>query len=275
MAIDLSTLADASSTANSLANLILVTPATQIGILPQQNTTQGSLRDLFIQKPQSFLFHYEGENTVTLESEVTDHFVENNTTIQDHVGLKPEIIKVTGYIGELNNVPPPGLAALKSAADRLALLSPFTPELSISALQAYETAALSYATSEVLKNAAVNTFNTFAGSPPVQNKQQEAFSKFYAWFMGRQLFKVQTPWAVFENMIILSIRSTQEEDTRVISSFDVTFKKLRFASTFITKPKKVAGRRGSQRTILADNGSQSLTNDTTKPLTNASISGIV
>lgn len=274
MAIDLGALGDASSTANSLANLILVTPNTQIGILPQQGALSGSIRDLFIQKPASFLFNYEGENKVSLSSEVTDHVIENNSTIQDHVALKPEIINLTGYIGELNDVPPPALAALKLAADRLALMSPFTPQLSISAIQAYNAAAQAYTTAQVLKNAAVNTYRTFAGTPPVQNKQQEAFAKFYAWWQTRQLFKVQTPWAIFDNVVIMSCNSIQDEESRVITSFELTFKKLRFAKTLTTKPKITAGRGTAQRTILADNGSQSMTNDPNKPLTNASITGL-
>lgn len=48
-----------------------------------------------------FLFDIVGDEMVMLTSEITDHYVEDNTAIQDHVALAPEQITVKGIVAEL------------------------------------------------------------------------------------------------------------------------------------------------------------------------------
>ena len=48
-----------------------------------------------------FIFDIDGTTTHTLESDITDHYTENNTAIQDHWALKPEKITLKNYQGEL------------------------------------------------------------------------------------------------------------------------------------------------------------------------------
>ena len=55
---------------------------------------------------RGFLFNILGEEVVTLTADATDHYVEDNSAIQDHIALKPITITLHGYIGEVNNVPP-------------------------------------------------------------------------------------------------------------------------------------------------------------------------
>lgn len=50
-----------------------------------------------------FLFDIRGEEVAELISEITDHYVEDNTAIQDQVALKPEMITVRGLVAELTN----------------------------------------------------------------------------------------------------------------------------------------------------------------------------
>ena len=52
-------------------------------------------------KSEVYLFDTRGEEEATLESDITDNWVEANYTIQDHIGLKPMVITLSGYVGEL------------------------------------------------------------------------------------------------------------------------------------------------------------------------------
>ena len=50
-----------------------------------------------------FLFDVKGRDELTLASNITDHYVENNSAIQDHIALKPITIRLNGFVGELKN----------------------------------------------------------------------------------------------------------------------------------------------------------------------------
>lgn len=52
----------------------------------------------------------------------------------------------------------------------------------------------------------------------------------------RTLFTIQTPWAIFEDMAILNLRAIQDESTRMITDFEVSFKQINIASTALLGP---------------------------------------
>ena len=246
---NLSALSGATSAISSLSNLILVTPQSVIGIKAQYAPSRTG--KAYQNNATPFLFHYEGEQTLTLESDITDHFVEDNTAIVDHIALRPETITTHGYIGELNNVAPAVLAPLQAIANKLGVISGYTPNLSTTALIAYNEAAFLYQTAANAVNAISQTVgalsNLASGSGSLggesaingsgitissnQNLQQTALQKFYGYWRARTLFTVQTPWAVFQDMAIKTLRVVQDESTQVISDFEITFKIMRFAST--------------------------------------------
>lgn len=233
MAVNLSALSNVTTTATALSNLILVTPNSDPYYQPQ---TRPVLEGRTNKDPQPtpILFHYEGENTVTLQSDITDHYVEDNTSVQDQISLRPETVTTQGYIGELNDIVPPILAPLKFLADKLTTIGSYTPALSTTALLAYNNAKLIYDTARLALTSAVATWNTITNSPQAQTKQQQAFSQFYGYWKTQTLFTVQTPWAIFDNMAIQTLRAIQNPETKEISDFEVTFKKMRFAQTIIT-----------------------------------------
>jgi hypothetical protein len=264
---DISGIALSTTTATSLANLVLVSPQKTIGYQPQAKSTKnGKLQP----QPPAILFHYEGEQQISLESDITDHYVEDNSTIQDQIALRPEQVVVNGYIGELNTVPPRALETLKSAADKLTIISAYTPSLSLTALRAYN---LAFAAYQVLDNAAAAAISAWGsvtgktGEQTVidgvnvtvgrnQTKQALAFQQFYGYWKNRTLFTVQTPWAVFQNMAIKSLRATQSAETRMITDFEVTFKLVRFANTVVTPVKlnNFDGRAAAQASPVVDLG---------------------
>lgn len=261
MAVNLSAISNAQTTAGALGGLILVTPNQNLGYQPQNAPiTPGRVKTGA--QPPSLVFDYEGENTVTVESDITDHYIEDNTAIQDQIALKPLTVTVGGYIGELNDVVPSLLAPLKFIADKLTVLGAYTPVLSETAIIAYNEASQAYAIATQLAASAVSAWNAVTGSGPTQNKQQTAFQQFYGYYNTRTLFTIQTPWAIFQNMAIMSLRAVQDPETRVISEFEIKFKQMRFASTsqaLAINPANTQGRLASQSSTPVDNGVQTPT----------------
>lgn len=240
---NLSSLTPITTRATALSNLILVTPQKTNGYQPQ-NPPNPDGSPSTAQQPPAILFHYEGEQTVAIESDITDHYIEDNTAIQDQIALKPEVITTHGFIGELNDIAPAALQLLKTLANKLTVVSAYVPAISETALIAYNEAFFLYQTASNAANAAVSAWSSLSGSSGEsvingqglttqsnQNKQQTAFQQFYGYWRSRTLFTVQTPWAVFQNMAIKSLRAIQDAETRVITDFEVSFKMIRTAAT--------------------------------------------
>lgn len=283
----LASLAPITTAATALSNLVLVSPQATIGYQPVANGGQNSGSVLAGltggllggAQPPALLFHYEGEQTVSLQSDITDHYVEDNTAIQDQWALKPERITTHGFIGELNDIAPKALQILKTLADKLTVIDAYTPDLSATALIAYDEAFLLYQVGANAVNSAVSAWSSINGTngenvinsrglqpgafnPATgtisnnQTKQQVAFQQFYGYWKSRTLFTVQTPWAVFQNMAIENVEAIQGEDTTMISDFKVTFKMIRTTQAADTNGLApiISGRAGQQASGLTDLG---------------------
>lgn len=275
MAVNLSALASITTTATAISNLILATPNVNAGYQPQQKIfPDGSVSE---QDPP-ILFDYEGEQTGTFESDITDHYVEDNTAIQDQIALRPEIITTKGYIGELNDVTPPILQSLKAAANKLTVVDAYTPALSTTAILAYNEAFQAYQLESLAVAAGTAAWGAISGSgAATQTKQQAAFTKFYGYYRNRTLFTVQTPWAIFQNMAIKSIRPVQDAETRMITEFQIEFKIMRFAQTISTNGLSLQfqGRAANQASLGVNTGSSTGTPSSTSLLgSNSLLSGI-
>lgn len=240
MAIDLTSLSNAANTALALSNLVLVSPVQSNRYQPQDDNGNAFGTPL--------LFNFEGENTASLDSLITDHYVEDNTAIEDHIALAPEIITVNGFIGELNNVTPEALEPIRQAADRLQVINAYLPVISEAAQEAYNAAFQAYQLSQTIRRAAVSSWQSINNSGTIneigsdgliggevnqnQNKQQVFFGQIYGYWRRKTLFTVQTPWAIFKNCSLLRVRAIQGEEDQNISDFELTFKVIRFARTY-------------------------------------------
>lgn len=209
--------------------------------------------------PPAIIFHYEGEQSVLLESDITDHPIEDNSYIQDQWARKPIVVTTHGFVGELTTALPQGspLTALQIAANKLTLVGGVVPQLTIAAQEAYNNAVFAYNTALNAANSVVaaassiagnggeavfngtnlqnaNAFANGQGNIPAlstQGKQQLYFQQFLGYWNQRTLFTVQTPWAVFTNMAIMHVRPVQGEESNLVTDFEVRFKQLTFAQT--------------------------------------------
>lgn len=241
-------LANASTLVGSITGLLLASPnpSSTKGYQPQNAPSSTGLISL-LSPPPGLLFNYEGEQTATFESDVTDHFIEDNTAIQDQVALKPVIITTHGFIAELTNAPATGAQGLlQQATNTLTSLGSFAPVLSSTAQNTYNTASAAYMLGTSAANSAISAISSLGGptgesvigsiggtiaKASNQNKQQVIFQQLFGYWQTRTQFTIQTPWAIFQNMVILRVRSIQDAETNTITDFEVSFKQLNFAST--------------------------------------------
>lgn len=178
-----------------------------------------------------FLFDILAREEVSLDADITDHFVENNYAIQDHIAVRPVSFTLRGYVSELNNVYEQPLLGILENAQSLGDVFGLAPNFSAQATQAYAKIANVTAKVNNVINQANNIFDIFSSKSTTANNQQKAFKFFKDLWMNAQLVSVETPYEVFTNMAITRVVAIQNEDTKMFSDFSVTFKQIRIAQT--------------------------------------------
>lgn len=203
-----------------------------------------------------FVFDLVGDEGSELESDIPDHFVEELTAVQSQIALRPEIVTISGEIAELVKALPANPRVVP-VANPLPIVPGLLPELAPGATTAQEAGALSQAT----EKAAIENTQSLYGyyqsrSPqqPNQTKQSQIYGYFYQLWRGRQLSSVETPWGFFTNMAILSIAARQPGDSKSITGFEITFKKIRTVRSITVTPGLLAGRATFQQAPVTQNG---------------------
>jgi hypothetical protein len=280
--INISSLAQGATAVTSLSNLILVTPVKNVGIqnqqgivsIPVKNTQTVSNAPGLPRKnlsPTSILFQYEGENTASLESEVTEHYSEKNDNLTDNIALRPETITVHGFVGEVTDEAPIYPEIVNQLRQKLYTLSAYTPGFSATALNAINEAIYAYTIANTAVTAVESLFDVSAVvngvSVKLQTRQQRYFLTFYNYWVNRTLFTVQTPWAVFNNMVMKSFRAVQNAETRMITDFEITFRRYyafdSITETQVLSPTTSDGRNIEAVSTVTAQGAQQLNESTT------------
>jgi hypothetical protein len=189
-----------------------------------------------------FVFDVQGEARARLDTEITDHYSEDNRALQDHIAIKPKRITLKGYVGELVYTQTTGGSSsiVQQVTQKLTSISGYLPALSAAATQAQQ----------LLANPSASdiTLNSVAGALPaaadlyalVKNSlgafgdmknQQNAYNYFNSCREQKILMGIQTPWEFLTNMAIETIDAIQSEDTKFMTDFSITFKQLRIAQT--------------------------------------------
>jgi hypothetical protein len=189
---------------------------------------------------QGFTFDYKGEYQTQADSDITDHYVEKNYAIHDHIALKPIVISVSGEAGELVYKAPKDFAAVSQAVEKLGVLSPFAPQITQAAQNIYNEVERQYKIAQKANSAAKNIWSDYekTAQGAGEDRQQAAFSFFHEAWEQRQIFTVMTPWQEFKNMVIMSLSATQSEETKYVTGLNIKFKQIKFAEEFKIKPLK-------------------------------------
>lgn len=201
-----------------------------------------------------FLFDIPLEESIQIESDITDNYVEDNTAIQDQVALKPEIVTVRGLVGELVQTKDQidNINAQPNPLPLNADLEPEYTEIQQTEFADDEATAAQDVASQTDSQSLDNYFED--RTPITTGKQTKAFAYFYQLWKGRQLMTVDTPWGFFTDMVIQSLRVSQDAASKMESDFTLVFKKMRFAQEVVISSGQLAGRCALQSTTQTNNG---------------------
>ena len=183
-----------------------------------------------------FVFDVEGDATVNLKAEITDHFLEDNSAIQDHIAIKPKKVTLKSYVGELVYEPDGNETTfVEKTVRKLTVLNGYLPVLTSAAesLKDFNAKDLSSAT-DIIGNVTSQTINKatdyYALAKNLLNadsRQQEAYQYFKALMEQKILISLQTPFEYVNNMAIESVTAFQGEGSKFISDFTITLKEIR------------------------------------------------
>lgn len=227
-----------------------------------------------------FRFHIPISEQVKMQSDITDHYIDANTAVQDHIAVKPIEITLNGLVGDY-------FYSVNELADTLALVTPtlslvkqFLPRLTdaakqiklkrISQKQAKETTKTnitkntdgSYSFSTGItqtETVGANQFNgmdlltLFIDLYKLKSAQTRAFLFFQALWQSRALMSVETSWRKYDNMAVTSIMPLRDNNAD-ITDFTITFKQVSIAKTQTDLLKNVAGRLKQQAASVTGKG---------------------
>ena len=183
-----------------------------------------------------FSFDYTGDSNIKQTSEITDHFVESNFAVQDHIAIRPVSITLKGIVSELafsstlSNSLAVALTTVENQLSRAdAYLGTYSPGATQKLLNAI-TQAQNIAVQ--IEQAAARTAQiaSFFFPSPLGTKQQKAYAMLSALQLARVVFTVYTPFQVFTNMVIEDFDITQPAWTKTQATVTVRMKQLLFTN---------------------------------------------
>lgn len=194
-----------------------------------------------VKQISAFAFDYQGDDTVDMSNDVTDHYLEDNMAVQDHIGTRPITVTMRGLISELTlaqsvvNTISTLLSTVENNLSRapayLGTYSPGTTQTMLAAITQAQSLAIQV---EQAAARAAQIASFFFPGPTQLNRLQAGYAELNALYKAGTLFDVFTPFESFKNMAIVSIRATQPEKSRTIADITVTMKQLRFVQAIST-----------------------------------------
>ena len=168
-----------------------------------------------------------GEETLTAENDVTDHFVESNIAYQDQVSSKPKTYTISGEIGELVWYQKDTISQkVGQVAQRLEGVISFLPLRSRGFQQMKKKVMQAAQWVDTISNA----IEKFDNLVPSMTKQEQAFKWLLFWRDVRYPLTIKSPWGLLENYVVTSLRLTQPRETKDKSYISIIFKEMRLSS---------------------------------------------
>lgn len=176
-----------------------------------------------------------GEETLSADCDVTDHYIESNAARQDHIALKPKVYTIQGEVGELVwYQKDPSSQFLGQVSQRLEGIVSFLPVSSkgfnqfknkaMKALQWVDTA--SNALSKV-SNLASKVFGKNDQFSRTMSNQEQAYQYLVSFRDNRELLTIKTPWGVLKNYVIMNMQFTQPKESKDKSYISISLKEFR------------------------------------------------
>lgn len=218
-----------------------------------------------------FKFHVPETEAVRFESEITDHYTDTNSALQDHIANKPITITCTGLVGDY-------FYSVNQIEDFLALIVPtitlvkeFIPQIrSITQKEKINTSSLESVTqkqedgSYIVKSGigkdrykytfnSMDLFSLFQSLYKLKSAQTRAFLFFESLWKARATFSVETTWKRYDNMAVLSLEPKRDRNAD-ITEFSITFKQLAFTESKSETIEEYSNRVAQQKAQTVNKG---------------------
>jgi hypothetical protein len=204
----------------------------------------------------AFVFDYCGDVKGELDTDITEHYSESTVFIQDHAVLKPRMITLRGFVGELVARPPTGvIALLNTLTGNLTAVSGYLGKYTPGAVATMQKAVTQAQNVTNKINAIVSKGNgllNLLGKNVAQSKQAQAWAKLETMWMARTPMTVFTPTKVYNNMLIKSVVWTNPESTKYWSEIVITMKEIRITGS--TQSVVQADTIAAQNFVMASSG---------------------
>ncbi len=196
------------------------------------------IAEYFITSPTDgveFKLDIVGEETLTAENDVTDHYVESNVAYQDQITRKPKIYTIQGEVGELVWYQRDSLSQnIGQVAQRLEGVISFLPIRSSGFNQMKKKVMQAAQWVDTASNivSRLSDIRTAEDSLEIGGtKQEQAYLRLLEY--RENIFRpltVKTPWGILQDYVITSLRFTQPRETRDKSLISITLKEFRTTS---------------------------------------------
>lgn len=216
-----------------------------------------------------FKFHIPEKEEILLQNEITDHYIDTNRPVQDHIAEKPVLITLEGLQGDYLHTVHPFQTFSSAVVVADPLVRAFLPKLApvtqwiksktgslktrfqINNGKVTKTKAtrnqvfkLSGGASKTQVNY-VDMWNLFQSLYKLRSAQTRAFLFFEAVWKSQALFTVDTSWKRYNNMVVQSIRAVRDESAD-ITKFSITCKQLSFVESKVNDLNNTARRTREQ-----------------------------
>lgn len=222
-----------------------------------------------------FKFHVPESEQLRLQSDITDHYTDNNTVIQDHIARKPVRITLNGLHGEYFYSVNEFQDTLSKVVPTLKLVEQFLPKLNAQTIklknlrQDYNFNLQTRAKLRINPNSplslddrlqtawntlnGVDLFKIFQDVYKLKSAQTRAFLYFEALWQAGQPFSVETSLKRYDNMVIEDLQPKRDKNADIID-FTITFKQMNFTYSVYESFENAAGRTREQLMKIANKG---------------------
>jgi hypothetical protein len=189
-----------------------------------------------------FVFDIEGETVTNLSTEITDHYLEDATVVQDNIAVHPTRVTLKNYVGEVVYRRDGSTNTfLQQLTQKLTILNQYVPEAAAGAQQAANifnqtdpangVIGSLFSSSNIGLSDVVDLWALTKNLLASSSRQVQAYQYFKSLMTQKILVGIQTPHEFLTNMAIESIAARQPDDTKDMSDFTITLKQIRIAKT--------------------------------------------
>jgi len=227
------------------------------------------IKDWFLEPRDSEIkdlhLHIRGTETMSLNADVTDYYVENNIAYQDHIALKPKVFTISGEVGELTwfrkdekETAWANDGIFSAVEQKLYPVVSFFPPVAKQASAIQEKALKIMGVVDSLDNFA-NRFWNLLSNDDVDTEQKKSFKYLAALWQARIPIDIRTPYGKIRNYVIQSIEFTQPDRTVDKSQVKISFKEFKTVIEKRTRvdQSKYQGRSSAQQAAKKNKGTTS------------------